>query len=204
MFEFLKQLKNNRPMRVVVNGNPALRRRSEPIDQITEEVRDLAKQLTRSLVEGVTPGVGLAAPQIGVNVRMIVVDTRLDEEPQDDALPGELVLMQKMPVVLINPELIPYGDETATESEGCLSLPGITGNVTRPKTVVLRARLLDGQTFSATCGGLLARCLQHEADHLDGILFYDRLPEADRKRFRKQMDQLEKRELSLLRIDAAK
>ena len=200
MFEFLKQLKRNKPMRIVVNGNPALRSISAPIDEITAETRNFAAELTRSLVESETPGVGLAAPQVGVNLRMVVIDTRSDEGPRPDALPGELMLEPQMPVVLINPEIISSSSECECTSEGCLSLPGVSGHVTRPKTVVLKSRMLNGSEFTAECGGLLARCLQHEIDHLDGILFYDRIPQDEQRKGKTQMARLEKRELSLLKI----
>ncbi len=203
MFEFLKQFKKDRPMRIVVNGHPALRAKSAPIGEITAEVKDFAEKLTRSLLESEVQGVGLAAPQIGVNTRMIVVKTTGDDgRSRPGALPGELILDPLMPVVLINPEIVDASQETSCVEEGCLSLPGVNGHVTRPVTVVLHATLLDGQEITAECGGLLARCLQHEIDHLDGKLFYDRIPAEEQKAADAQMKKLAKREAGLRRIQS--
>ena len=198
MFDFLKQLKRNRPMRIVVNGHPALRKVSEPITVIDDGVKTLAENLTRSLMESEVPGVGLAAPQIGINRRMIVVKTT-DEKGRSrpDALPGELMLAPMMPVVLINPEIIAHSEETVCEQEGCLSLPGVSGEVTRWATVTLHTQLLNGQELTADCGGLLSRCLQHEIDHLDGKLFYDRLASEEQKAADPVMRKLARREAGL-------
>ena len=198
MFDFLKQLRRNRPMRIVANGHPALRRLSEPIGAVTPDVEELARQLVRSLEESEVAGVGLAAPQIGVNRRMIAIHT-CDEggRSRPDASPGELLLDPMMPVVLINPEIIDASQETICASEGCLSLPGVSGHVTRPARVTLHARLLDGQEFTADCTGLLARCLQHEIDHLDGKLFYDRIPADEQKAAAPVMRKLAQREAAL-------
>ena len=198
MFDFLKQLKRNHPMRLVVNGHPALREISTPIEEIDDMACDLAKNLTRSLLESEVPGVGLAAPQIGVNRRMIVVKTTDDKgRPSPNALPGELILSPMMPVVLINPEIVAHSDETVCAEEGCLSLPGVSGKVTRWATVTLHAKLLDGQELTAECGGLLARCLQHEIDHLDGKLFYDRISPEEQKAAAPVMRKLARREAGL-------
>lgn len=198
MFDFLKQLKRNRPMRIVVNGNPALRNVSTPILKIDDDVRTLAENLLRSLMESEVPGVGLAAPQIGVNRRMIAVKTTDDKgRCRPNALPGELILAPLMPVVLINPEIVAHSEETVCEEEGCLSLPGVTGKVTRWATVTLHTQLLDGQDLTAECGGLLSRCLQHEIDHLDGKLFYDRISPEEQKIAEPVMRKLARREASL-------
>lgn len=202
MFQYLNQFKRNKPMRVVVNGHPALRNTSTPITEITPAVREFAADLTRALVEGETPGVGLAAPQVGVNCRMIVVDTALKgNTSRQGALPGELLLDPQMPVVLINPEIISVSEEVECASEGCLSLPGVNGHVTRPTEVVLTATLLNGESITAQCGGLLARCLQHEIDHLNGVLFYDRIPAEEQKKAEGQMKQLARREASLVALE---
>lgn len=206
MFEFLKQFRRNRPMRIVVNGHPALRERSAPVGEITEDVRQFAAELTRSLRESEVAGVGLAAPQVGVNLRMIVIDTapRGGGAPRPEISAGELLLEPRMPLVMLNPEIISAGAECDTVSEGCLSLPGVNGHVTRPTRVTLHTRLLDGEEITVECGGLLARCLQHEIDHLDGRLFYDRLSPAEQKAAAETMKTLAKREASLARTAAGK
>ena len=197
MFDFLSHIKNKRPMRIVVNGHPALRRVSDPVAGIDDEARALADELLRSLLESEVPGVGLAAPQIGVNKRMIALMTAVDDDrrnPRIGLSPGEMILEPRMPMVLVNPEIVACGEEMSTSEEGCLSLPGVSGEVTRPKTVTLHATTIDGEEFTIECGGLLARCLQHEIDHLDGILFYDRLSEAEKKAGAAQIRLLAKRE----------
>ena len=174
-------------MRVVCNGNPALRVKSLPVMSITDEIRELARRMIVTMKENELPGVGLAAPQVGVNKRMIVIDTRPTgrkekrSEKKKQLSPGEIMLNPLMPLALVNPEILSSSAETETCGEGCLSLPGVEGDVTRPSRVLLRAMLLDGKEVMVECGGLLARCLQHEIDHLDGILFYDRIPKEQQE-----------------------
>ncbi len=107
------------------------------------------------------PGIGLAAPQIGVNLRLAIVDLQPDE--------------QKTPIVLINPEITGVSEEWAVREEGCLSLPGHYADVSRPARVKVRYQDRDGATQTLEAEGLLAACLQHEIDHLDGVLFVDHL-----------------------------
>ena len=174
-------------MRVVCNGNPALRMKSLPVMSITDEIRELARRMIVTMKENELPGVGLAAPQVGINKRMIVIDTRPTgrkekrSEKKKQLSPGEMMLNPLMPLALINPEILSRSAETETCGEGCLSLPGVEGDVTRPARVLLRATLLDGKEVMVECGGLLARCLQHEIDHLEGILFYDRIPKEQQE-----------------------
>ena len=204
MFEFLKQFLPNRPMRIVVNGHPALRAKSAPVTEITDEIRHLGDELVRSLRGSEVAGVGLAAPQIGVNRRMIVIDTAPgpDAPPRADLSPGELLLEPRMPLVMVNPEIVSASEACATAREGCLSLPGVEGKVTRPSRVVVRTQFLDGSGATVECGGLLARCLQHEIDHLDGKLFYDHLSAEEQKAAGETMRRLAKREASLARTAA--
>ena len=111
------------------------------------------------------PGIGLAAPQVGVGLRFAVLDLMPDEKPT--------------PLVLINPEIVAVGEELATREEGCLSLPGQYADVTRPAEVRVRYRDLDGTAHEIEGEGLLAACLQHEMDHLDGMLFVDHVSRAE-------------------------
>ena len=206
MFEFLKQFLPNRPMRIVVNGHPALRAKSLPINKIDDDARRLGEELVRSLRGSEVAGVGLAAPQIGVTRRRIVIDTasRPDAPPRADLSPGEILLEPRMPLVMVNPEILSAGAECESSSEGCLSLPGVSGKVTRPVRVVLKTQFLDGSEVTVECGGLLARCLQHEIDHLDGILFYDRLDAKEQKAAAETMERLARREAGLARTAALK
>jgi len=199
MLNFLHKYRLLRKMRIVANGHPALRKKSEPIGEITENIKELAQRMAYTMLNNEVVGVGLAAPQVGINVRLIVVKTTgEDGRSRQGALAGELLLDPLMPVALVNPEILSASSETETCEEGCLSLPGVSGNVTRPSRVVLRAKTLDGKVLTAECGGLLARCLQHEIDHLDGVLFYDHLSPAEQAKNALTMKKLEKRELGHL------
>ncbi len=186
MFDFLEISRPQRT-RVICNGNPALRVKSLPVMSVTDEIRELARRMIVTMKENELPGVGLAAPQVGINKRMIVIDTRPTgrkekrSEKKKQLSPGEMLLNPLMPLALVNPEILSTSAETETCGEGCLSLPGVEGDVTRPARVLLRATLLDGKEVMVECGGLLARCLQHEIDHLEGILFYDRIPKEQQE-----------------------
>ena len=187
-----------RRLRIVKNGHPALRRISEPIAVIDDAVRKLATQMTVTMLENDIVGVGLAAPQVGINKRMIVVDTTCDEVPAAEMTPGEVLLNPQMPVALVNPVIVSASEETETRGEGCLSLPGVDGDVTRPVQVLLKATLLSGEEIQCQCGHLLGRCLQHEIDHLDGVLFIDHCSESDQKAAAPVLKQLAKAEKKYL------
>lgn len=191
--------KSKRMMRIVKNGHPALRKISADILIIDDETKDLAARMITSMLENDIVGVGLAAPQVGINKRLIVIDTRSkDDPPASELSPGEILLNPRMPVALVNPVIVSASEETETCCEGCLSLPGVDGDVTRPAQVLLKATLLDGSEIQCQCGRLLARCLQHEIDHLDGILFIDHAPEEQRKAAEPVLKQLAKAEQKYL------
>ena len=123
-------------------------------------------------------GIGLAAPQYGKSLRLVVFDV---PKQNSTGTPGEEYLLPKMPLAVINPEIIARSAQVTEREEGCLSVPGIYAPVVRPSSVVFRAQTLDGEFLEFECGGLLGRCIQHELDHLDGFLFTDRLsPDAER------------------------
>ena len=204
MFDFLK-IGRGRRLRVVCNGNAALRNVSMPVFEINDEVRMLAERMIVTMKENEIPGVGLAAPQVGVNVRMIVIDTRptkKDKKKHVVLSPGEQLLNPKMPMALINPEILSSSAETETACEGCLSLSGVEGDVTRPARVLLSAKTIDGEDVLTECGGLLARCLQHEIDHLNGILFFDRLPNEQKAENQEVMLALAEQEKLLAKAEA--
>ena len=193
LLDFLKG-RGARRMRVLTCGHPALRRRSEPVAAVTPELRELAGRMVVTLFEHETVGVGLAAPQVGVNTRLIVLATHDPEKPPAvTASAGELLLEPRMPLALINPEVIWFSAETEARDEGCLSVPELSGPVERPGRVVLRASTLDGELIQVECAGLLARCIQHEIDHLDGILFVDRLRDEERAALAPLVATLERR-----------
>lgn len=173
-------------------GDPVLRKAAKPVTAVTAEIRALAAAMVETMY--VNRGVGLAAPQVGRSLRLVVLDTRgpRNSLPSNPS-PGEILLCPRMPLVLVNPEIVSFSKELDTASEGCLSVTKIYADVTRPAAVVLRATLLDGQMFEVECGGLLGRCVQHELDHLDGVLFPDRISDAEKETIAADLAALEKR-----------
>ena len=162
---------------IVQYGNPVLRQKCPPVQELTDEVRALAVDMLETMYAA--NGVGLAAPQVGVRLRLAVIDVAHDPEcvtllRVDGA---EVALDALMPLVFLNPEL-ELGGEKVADQEGCLSIREVRCLVTRPEQVKARLTLLDGQRIELECDGLLARALQHETDHLNGILFVDRLSPA--------------------------
>lgn len=143
-----------------------LKRLSEPITEITDELRELARDMCEVMYD--EPGIGLAAPQVGEAVRLIVVDT---EWTEDD--------VERAALVVVNPELSdPEGK--VTWNEGCLSVPDLNADVERSEKITLRGTDLDGNPIEERAEGLRAVCFQHEVDHLDGILFIDRISRLKR------------------------
>lgn len=174
-------------------GDPVLRAVSAPVEKITDDLKNLVENMMETMYA--TEGIGLAAPQVGVNMRLVVIDIPEDEEeegaePEMITVNGEQKPMRSiMPLVFVNPELEPYGKQYLF-TEGCLSVRGIRANVARPEFVKARLTLLDGSTLELDCGGLLARCLQHECDHLDGYLYVDRVSSAAKITLSKKLKKL--------------
>ena len=149
--------------------DPRLKRVSQPVQTVDEALRELARDMCEVMYD--EPGIGLAAPQVGESVRLIVVDT---EWTSDEEEPRE-----KNPLIVVNPEISePEGE--ITWSEGCLSVPDFTADVQRAAIVTLRGHDLDGNEIVERAEGLRAVCFQHEVDHLDGVLFIDRISRLKR------------------------
>ena len=149
-------------------GDPVLRRRAEPVGEVTPAIRTMIADMVDTMYDEV--GIGLAAPQVGIPLRLIVIG---DEDGREVR-------------VLVNPVIAEQGGQ-ATAEEGCLSLPGIYAPVTRAEWVQLQARDADGAPVAFKARGLRARVLQHEIDHLDGILFIDRLDPMARDRIKRKI-----------------
>ena len=145
-------------------GDPVLREAAQPVPEVTDDLRRLVEDMYETMYGA--EGVGLAAPQIGLGIRVIVVD------PQDE---------QTERFALFNPDVVTQSSETAKSEEGCLSIPGIREIVERPNTCVVEAIDIDGKPVRIEAEGLLARILQHEVDHLNGVLFLDRLSPIKRR-----------------------
>ncbi|MBP5530744.1 MAG: peptide deformylase [Lentisphaeria bacterium] len=175
------------PVRTI--GAPVLRQKAQAIPAITDEIRDLAEDMTRAM--RAYDGIGIAAPQVGVSKRLVVFDVPLPDEGAELS-PGEAALLPLMPLAVVNPEIVASSSTLSEYDEGCLSVPKIFAPVVRPDRVVLRALLLDGREIECECGGLLGRCVQHELDHLDGVLFPDRVAPAELEKVRPELEELER------------
>mgnify|MGYP003584568998 CR=1 FL=1 len=162
-------------------GHPVLRAKAGVVEDIDDALRSLAADMLETMYAH--DGCGLAANQVGVARRLIVLDVReARKRPSVLRIDGKPRPVHKhMPMVLVNPE-IEFGTELETGAEACLSIPGVHGDVDRARVVRARARDLDGNVVEFEAEGLLSRALQHEVDHLDGILFIDRLDSAERQR----------------------
>lgn len=147
---------------IVLAPAPVLKARARPV-AATDNVGALAERMLATMYAA--PGIGLAAPQVDVGLRLAVIDLQRDE-----AAP-----LGRRPLVLVNPEIVRTGAALVTLEEGCLSLPGHYADVERPEAVRLRYQDISGARHEIDTDGLLARCVQHELDHLDGILFVDRI-----------------------------
>lgn len=158
--------------------DPRLQKVAAPIERVDDEVRRLAADMAETMYAA--PGIGLAATQVDVHRRLVVIDL---SETRDDL------------IVLINPRILGQSQATQESEEGCLSVPGIFDEVERPSEVEVEALGLDGKSFRLKAEGLLAVCVQHEMDHLEGIVFVDHLSRLKRNRI---VSRLRKQQLKVL------
>lgn len=166
-------------------GAPVLRKIAAPVAVVDDNIRKLASDMIDAM--GYFNGIGLAAPQYGESLRLVVIDV---PQESNTGSPGEALLLPKMPLVLINPEIVMSSEKSASREEGCLSVPGLYAPVCRPERVVLRTQIMDGDFIEIECGGLLGRCIQHELDHLDGKLFTDRVEPDTARQIRGDLERL--------------
>lgn len=162
---------------IVLLGDPVLRARAEPVESFGDELRDLVEDMFETMYHA--EGVGLAAPQIGLSKRILVIDTRRDDDPDGGR------------VALVNPEIVAVSRETEKASEGCLSIPGLEEFVVRPAVVEVRGLDPEGREVVVEADDLLGRALQHEIDHLDGVLFIDRVSPLKRRMLLKKWQKLQ-------------
>lgn len=177
-------------LEIVKYGHPVLREKGKRIDRVTPEIRQLAADMLETM--HAAEGLGLAAQQVGRALMLTVIDVSASERPSQlliDGKPQELTAW--MPLVLVNPQLRnPEGEQIS--SEGCLSIPEVNADIRRAEKVTVRAQNLDGKEIVFDCTGLLARAAQHEADHLNGILFIDRMDPATRVSFDGKLKKMQK------------
>lgn len=174
-------------LEVVKYGHPVLRKNGAEITEITPEVESLIDDMFETMHD--YHGIGLAAQQVARALRLTVIDvTGIEDRPSSLELDGkEADPLDIMPLVLINPELEPDGD-FESGSEGCLSFPAIYGEVSRQSMVRVKAQDREGKPIEFKAGGLLARCIQHEVDHLKGILFIDRMDRSTKDEIKPEID----------------
>ena len=150
---------------LIILPDPLLRQQSKPIEQVDAEITRLADDMLETMYDA--PGIGLAAIQIGVPRRMLVIDISREDE-------------DRKPVVFINPEILKVSDDVSTYEEGCLSIPDYYAEVERPAALTVGYIDREGKQQTVEADGLLATCLQHEMDHLNGVLFIDHISRLKR------------------------
>jgi peptide deformylase len=177
-------------LEVTKYGNPVLRQKGAGIEKITPEIKQLIADMFETMYA--TKGIGLAAQQVGKAVQLTVIDVRgVTDRPSTLELAGKSADVESfMPLVLINPEIKPLTDPVLGP-EGCLSFPELYGDVLRPESVEVKALNEKGKPIEFRCGGLLARAVQHETDHLNGILFIDRMDRKSKSELRDELDLLQ-------------
>ncbi len=146
--------------KIVIEPDPILRKKSESLEKVDDEIRELLDDMLETMYAA--PGIGLAAVQVGILKRLIVIDISKDKEKKD-------------PLFLINPEIISRSKKTSVYEEGCLSLPGHFAEIERPAECQIKFVDYNGKEKELIANGLLATCIQHEVDHLNGVLFIDYL-----------------------------
>lgn len=164
-------------LEILTAPDPRLKQKSLPVDSVDDALRTLMDDMLETMYDA--PGIGLAAPQVGVLKRVIVMDISHDDE--DPA-----------PLKLVNPEIVWKSDELTTYEEGCLSVPQSYSEVERPAEVKLRYLDENGTPCEMDCDGLLATCIQHEMDHLEGTLFIDHISRIKRSMIMRKLTKLKK------------
>lgn len=174
--------------------DPRLKMVVPPVDEISKATRSLVDDMFETMYDA--PGIGLAAPQIGVMERVVVVDCarRAGEEEEQGGQEGEEVIAETPePIALINPKITFFSEELRVHEEGCLSIPDYYEEVERPDNIRVRYTDIHGKQIEREADGLLATCIQHEVDHLDGKLFIDYLSRLKRERITKKFQKAAKR-----------
>ena len=166
-------------LEITQHDHPALRTKGRPVEKVDAKIRRLAEEMIETM--RAAEGIGLAAQQVGLPLQLFVLDVpHMKDRPSAMRVGGKPVDFEPlMPMVLVNPLIEPFG-RTRIGNEGCLSFPGLRGDVPRPFAVRVKALALTGEELEFEAEGLLSRAVQHEFDHLQGILFIDRMSDEDR------------------------
>jgi peptide deformylase len=176
-------------LRITLYEEPILRTKGKKITSFDQSLRDLVQEMIATMKAA--HGIGIAAQQVGHALQVCIVDVSECEDDFDYVLDGRRPPLDLiMPLAVVNPELeFPDGPSTVYE-EGCLSFPGINGDVKRPDEVRLKYQDLDGNPHTIECNGIFGRCIQHEVDHLNGILFIDRMHKKTRKKLEDRLQEM--------------
>jgi peptide deformylase len=162
---------------ILTAPDPILKKKADPVDDVTDEIRTLLDDMLETMYDA--PGIGLAAPQVGVLKRVIVIDVAGDDE-------------EPAPMKMINPEVLWASDETGIYEEGCLSVPKSFSEVERPERVKIKYLDETGTSHEIDADGLLATCVQHEIDHLEGTLFIDHISRIKRSMIMRKLTKMKK------------
>ena len=161
-------------LKIITIPDPILNKKCEPVSEVNNEIRELLDKMLQTMYEA---GIGLAAPQIGISKRLIVMDVsprpglkryQIEKDKKKEEI-------KPNPIQMINPEITWISEKKDIDQEGCLSIPGFIANITRPSSCKVKYLDKNGESKELRAKGLLARCIQHESDHIDGILFIDHL-----------------------------
>jgi peptide deformylase len=177
-------------LEVVKYGTPVLRKKGDRVTSVTSAIQKLIADMLDTMYAH--KGIGLAAQQVGLAVQVTVLDVRgVTDRPSSLEWEGKPVAVEDhMPMVLLNPEITPVGNPVAGP-EGCLSFPEVFADITRPEVIDVKALDKSGRSIQFRCGGLLARAIQHETDHLHGILFIDRMDKKTKEELRSELEMLQ-------------
>jgi peptide deformylase len=175
----------NKKLSLVYLGNPILRKKAESVTKVDDHIKGLIQEMDDLMQK--SKGVGLAAPQVGLGLRIFILRDELKVEGEEDEyVSGPLE-------VFINPVLSEPSENLVSMNEGCLSIPGVRAEVLRPEKITVEALDIEGKPFKKTCEGLVARIIMHENDHINGVLFIDRLPKKVKDRLEPRLREVKKK-----------
>ncbi|MDR0755655.1 MAG: peptide deformylase [Puniceicoccales bacterium] len=167
-------------VQICTYGAPVLRKKAVYVKQFDKQLQEQVDRMLQAMY--IAKGIGLAAPQMGETQQVVVIDLQMEPKNEMVTLDGKLIPLQLVqPWVLVNPSFNPVDDILILGEEGCLSIPDVRGHVNRYLKIFVKYQDIEGTPHELTCERLLARCIQHEVDHLNGILFVDRISKTERK-----------------------